>query len=181
LKAQGSGIISYPSLLALGVEDLDALTYFGISMFWRAAVTSWRYLGKDITCRMPPRFQEWMRLFLLNRRPLHGAGLIVAIAAESRHAVTDLVIIPVCTGEVSNEKDEYLIYQFYARGILYKLVIGDLIPISLRTWFTSEPPYPIYLYPMLNDAFIGNALGTLRTWGRTRSLDATVRHLRSRP
>jgi hypothetical protein len=94
----------------------------------------------------------------------------------------DLVVRPVCTGEVSSQKEEYLIYEFYARGIHFKLVIGDLIPQRLKAWFITESPHhPIHQYPMMNDSFIRNAIGTLRMWGRTRSLEATVRHLRACP
>jgi hypothetical protein len=107
--------------------DRDKLVYFALSVFWRASVHIWKQRGgQPITIDLGKTYSEAVRQYLLGQ-------------ARSPANVTVAVIV--CTDSLTQEsffapnrgfRGDYSTYNFAAKGLLFFLTLGKLIPPQIR-------------------------------------------------
>lgn len=98
--------------------DIAALTYFPLSVFWRAAAREWNMRG----AKMPPiqlgPYQEEISLFLL------GKGDFPKNAALSVWVSTKVIPLLVAHFPMSERDENARVHRFYVPGIQFMLAIG---------------------------------------------------------
>jgi hypothetical protein len=115
--------------------DRDRLTYFGLSVFWRASVRVWKQRGgKPITIDLGNFYNESLRKFLLGQTPFPSDVTLTVF---------------VCTDTLTQEsffapnlgyRGEYRTYNFAAKGLLFFMSLGKLIPAGIRRLCTMTGP-----------------------------------------
>lgn len=110
------------------VKDLDvaALTYFPVSVFWRAAAREWNMRGY----KMPPielgSYEEELRLFLL------GKGEFPKNASLTVWVSTKEVPLLVAHFPMSERTENARIHRFYIPGIQFMLALSKQLDESQR-------------------------------------------------
>ena len=122
------GFRSYEGKRILGVE-IDKLAYFGASIFWRAAVRSWK-VGKEKDARLPlGPFQEALRLYLLGKTEIpDGVVQIVTLSTALDELHNRVSVMP----WLFDRKPEYRSYKFIVTGFTFQMFFGMMIPKSIR-------------------------------------------------
>ncbi len=121
--------------------DIKQLVYFGTSVIWRAAVTSWR-LQREV--RQPINIaqasQEELRLYLLGGAFPQNATLTVFI-------ISGIEPLPVALfPEILDEDSARVTYRFYIPGIWFLLLLGKGITNDDRKMcILRSPSHPICL------------------------------------
>lgn len=111
-------------------RGIDKLTYFAVSVFWRAAATEW----KDITdsrqlCFGP--YKEKLRQYLLELCDFpKEAALFVYISESDNSAIADVLNFPVSHNDEGNYHD----HSFMIPGMRFHLLIGKKIPKETTQW-----------------------------------------------
>jgi hypothetical protein len=100
--------------------EVDALTYFAASMFWRASVHKWREC-KQI--HLGP-YQEELRTYLLRQTPFPKHCQLVVSVPETITQFTHITLFPYG----SSSRGSYRIYKLLIRGVGFSLLVGKLIP-----------------------------------------------------
>jgi hypothetical protein len=122
--------------------NIEKLVYFAASVFWRAAVRSWR-LGKETYPKLPMNKDdiEQLRVFLLGKTafPVNAASILY---------VSPSAIPPLSVGypeRVAQESPAY--YRFYVLGLWFLLVMGENLSEDTRKMcILRSPVHPIALY-----------------------------------
>ena len=111
--------------------DMDQLSYFGLSIFWRAAVHRWPSLipGEP---RMEwlffGKYEESIRLFLLNGAPVPpNISLLISVWPWKNPQPPIAFHTP-----VGKRSPDWHSYSFYIPGLDFKLVVGKGISPQLR-------------------------------------------------
>jgi hypothetical protein len=111
--------------------DMERLGYFALSLFWRAAVHSWRTAG-SVSDRLEfGPYEEAMRGYLagMERFPQDTVLFVVVWRGETPPR---FVITPSEQGYAPREKRDFRAYIAYVPGIAFDLLIGKRIPEGLR-------------------------------------------------
>jgi hypothetical protein len=119
--------------------DIDQLSYFGLSIFWRAAVHRWPALNAD-ELRMERlsfnKYEEPIRLFLLNGTPVPpDISLLISVWPYKNPQPPIAFHTP-----VGKRNQDWYSYSFYIPGLDFKLAIGKAISPVLRGMSTLKPP-----------------------------------------
>ena len=106
--------------------DVDYLTYFGASVFWRAAARSWAFLrGEPVRLSLGP-YEEGLRQFLLGVQSFPpGVCLAVILNTDTTY---DCNLYP---PQELQRGDTYRYYQFKIPGLFFQAVVGSKIPRGL--------------------------------------------------
>ena len=111
--------------------DIDQLSYFGMSIFWRAAVLRWPALneGEPRMNRLWfDKYEEPIRLFLLTGAPVPPAiSLLISVWPHKNPLPPIAFHTP-----VGKRNQGWYSYSFYIPGLDFKLAIGREIPPVLR-------------------------------------------------
>lgn len=108
--------------------DIERLTYFAASMFWRAAVYHWKrihdWFNEDQLDLGP--YEEELRLYLLGQKPFPEKGaLVIYVADETPYAGAT------CPNG-GRTFAGYHQFSFHAPGVLFFLLLGQLIPPNIK-------------------------------------------------
>ena len=109
---------------------VERLAYFGVSVFWRAAVHSWTWLhgGTPVRLSLGP-YAERFRRFLLGEQPFpHGVCLFVLLNKDITDATSALY-----APQELERGDTYRHYQLLIPGLFFQVILGAKIPNELRT------------------------------------------------
>jgi hypothetical protein len=125
--------------------DMEALTYFALSVFWRAAVHRWRMpWGTEVRIELGP-YEVPLRRFLLGTGPF-PADMALVIRVSALRTMLEAVIPP-----ESNRQDGYFIHMFQIPGIAFGLSVGRRIPEMVRSLCSAPSPDRfIYIMPELD-------------------------------
>lgn len=109
--------------------DMQKLVYFGISVFWRGSVHHWTTSAEQ---RAPEvrlgALQEPLRKFLLGEGSLpQGTVLLLDV-----WPFEDSKTIPGIWAPRPGDAPECQVYWFCVPGLIYRLFIGDNIPLNVR-------------------------------------------------
>ena len=109
--------------------DLDRLTYFAASMFWRASVHDWR-LGKGQPERIAlGPYEDRLRRYLLGETHFpDGVALFITVSKALDGMHNRLAAFP----WFFNRTREYKSYKCMVPGLTYQMFFGQLIPPGQR-------------------------------------------------
>ena len=105
--------------------DIDRLTYFALSVFWRASVCDPNFgrIKKHRRLSLGP-YQDRLRLYLLGTIGMpHGVVLLVTISTDLDEMKNKVVMMPQLF-----RKEEFHHYQFAMLGLRFDLLCGRSIP-----------------------------------------------------
>jgi hypothetical protein len=113
--------------------DMDKVIYFAASVFWRAAVHSWRRDERLVNIKLGP-YEEEIRLFLLGQAHFPQR---VALHVWVSGLQGDL--LAVIHAPESGRIDNYHTHQFAIPGMVFAITIAAHISDAQRRWATSAP------------------------------------------
>lgn len=104
-------------------EDFDKLCYFGLGIFWKAAVHTWRTGKESINLDLGPYADE-LRRFLMGETPL-AKGICLCIRVSSLHRHSRSIV-----GPDSQNAGGFHCHHFRVLGVSFTLYLGEKIPQS---------------------------------------------------
>lgn len=153
----------YPGSRMPGV-DVEALVYFGISVFWRAGAREWRLHDHSKRLDLGP-YQEDLRLYLMTQGPFpkHAALWINVSPAPEPQLVG---VFP-----HGGRRDEYHQFTFAVPGLAYHLFLGKRMPAVTRVMCSATSPERfIYVSTNLDDFVIHSLASSISRTSPTGSL-----------
>jgi hypothetical protein len=125
---------SYEGLKIPGVA-IDKLSYFGASIFWRAAVRDWS-VGKEKDHRLPlGPFEEMLRRYLMAETGMpDGVVLLVTLSTALDDLHNRVAVMP----WLFNRTPEYRSYKFIVTGLAFQMFFGMMIPKVIRRICTAR-------------------------------------------
>lgn len=133
-QKMGSEFVAYSQRTTPNV-DRNKLGYFALSIFWRASVHVWKRRGEaPITIDVGKSYNESLRQFLVGQAGFPSNVVVYVMA---------------CTDGTSQEcffapslgfKGNYHTYTFQAKGLLFFMTVGKLIPPELINFCTVSGP-----------------------------------------
>ena len=141
--AKANPIVSGPELAAYAganIENIDVekLVYFGLSIFWRAAVHRWTISETASPTKRIPLgpYEDPIRRFLVGEAGFpENTVLMITVWPYAEPRAPLGFHTP-----VSQNKGRFRIHQFYIHGLDFKLAIGKLMHESMRKMCTYNSP-----------------------------------------
>jgi hypothetical protein len=104
--------------------DLEKLVYFGLSIFWRAAVHKWSTTAGQIAEEVDlGAFEEPLREFLLGTGPLPNQNIVLALDVSP-----EVPVFPALHPVVGEQHAGFERLWFYIPGLVFLLWLGQNIP-----------------------------------------------------
>lgn len=123
---------------------MNQLSYFGVSIFWRAGVHRWPALDqndKRMEHLLFGKYEDTMRQFLLDGTPLSDSiSLLISVWPWKKPESPIAFHTP-----VGKRNENWYSYSFYIPGLDFKLVVGKAIPPILQKMSAFAQP-ETYLY-----------------------------------
>lgn len=113
---EGFELFSGVSIAAI---DTDALAYFALSVFWRAAIHQWKSIDGNMEPLNLGTFEEEIRRFLLGGPFPMDVVVTVSVWPTSR-------VLPVAYTPREGEAQDFRVFNFMIPGIEFRLYIGSL-------------------------------------------------------
>jgi hypothetical protein len=128
--------------------DMDKLSYFGATVFWRASVGVWVLAGKRRHfIQLGARYDETLRRYLLGDAPFPSC--MVLWSAVCRTPEPPPVITYPGGERVSDGCDSFYRHTFDISGLSYMLNVGNRVPAHIRdTCVITSPRRHIYFSPI---------------------------------
>ncbi len=104
--------------------DMEALTYFAISVFWRASAHDWGCAEHRLNLGS---YQEEFRQYLLSSAPFPGNAALLIVVSNAT-TLLEIATFPF-GGKVGGM---YHSYQFNIPGVEFTLSLGQRIPDAVR-------------------------------------------------
>ncbi len=121
--------------------DMNSLTYFGLSVFWRATVITWQQQTGPVHIDLGP-YEEPLRLFLLDQVPFPDK-MTYSVRVSSLRDVLQSCLLP-----CSENHGGYHIHQFSIPGVVFGLLVGTAIPAEhFRSCSVRSPERFIAIIP----------------------------------
>jgi len=124
--------------------DMNQLSYFGVSIFWRAGVHRWPALDqndKRMEHLLFGKYEDTMRQFLLDGTPLSDSiSLLISVWPWKKPEPPIAFHTP-----VGKRNEKWYSYSFYIPGLDFKFVVGKAIPPILQKMSALAQPER-YLY-----------------------------------
>lgn len=120
--------------------DVDRLTYFGASVFWRGGLHGWRNVGGHVPIRLDfGRYEDELRLFLLGEGAFPADMVLTVVVTGATEAVPHrAVTFPYLKGR--DPEARYRHYRFVVLGISFELLVGNRIPAAVRALCSVRSP-----------------------------------------
>lgn len=113
--------------------DLEKITYFAMSLFWRAAAHDW---GRQSSKLELGPYEELIRQYLLGVAAFpRNMSLVVTLASDNKNVFTIIPPVPM-------EKNQYRSFLCYLPGVEFMLCVGNRVPWSMESCgitFTDGP------------------------------------------
>jgi hypothetical protein len=137
--------------MAVGV-DIDALTYYALSLAWRGSVTEWRTLRGQVTTASLGRYEELIRKYLAGESNLPG-NVFVVLTVCSDQASQLLVNVPWPVTALGT----YLQIEMLVRGLWFHVLVGHDVPEGLKGLsMQGSPAAPIHLRDCTDQVVLRN-------------------------
>ncbi|MXZ71325.1 MAG: hypothetical protein F4Z04_07445 [Acidobacteria bacterium] len=131
--------------------DIEKLTYFGLSVFWRASVCNPHFgrVKRQHQLRLGP-YQDPLRLYLLGTtRMPKDMVLCVAISAYADELQNTIIAMPYLSS-----KQRYHIYQFAVPGIRFHMLCGRMVPEQFKSHCCSARLGYLYVNERIEDGIL---------------------------
>lgn len=136
--------------------DSDALAYFGMSVFWRAAVHSWRLDERRIGIDLGPYEQTFRRYLMGEAGFPANTALSLLVGSESR--MVEWALNPQSTNE-----NGFHHHNFTIPGITFMLFVGGRLPAEYITAsFAPAEERLIAIHPKAEQWQLSRLIGDLR-------------------
>ena len=116
--------------VAIPEIDTQALVYFGLSVFWRAAAHTWKTPKGDVAIELGP-YEQQLRRFLLDEIPFPRKMVITVRVSD----LGNMFWTP-----VEKNKSEFRVFGFGMLGLEFTLVTGSKIPSEFFALGTAPDP-----------------------------------------
>jgi hypothetical protein len=116
---------AYYSSLGDPPIDMDALVYFGMSVFWRAAAHTWRNASGQLNGIDLGPFEEPIRRFLLGDTFPDNTVVLITVWPTK-------IVLPAAYTPKRGSAPDCHIFNFLVPGIEFKLFAGRRIPNEFR-------------------------------------------------
>lgn len=127
-----------------GIEQ-ERLLYFGVSVFWRAAVVDWRTpLGHYTRLSLQPVILEELRKYLVGIAPFPPSVSLTVVLSASPTPL-QATTLP----NVTYQDKDYRQFDFYMPGIGFTLLSGN-VPEGLKAISISSNPHCVAIDPRLD-------------------------------
>ena len=127
--------------------DPNSITYFRLSVFWRAAVYNWTIGGRPVSIELGP-YREPLRAFLLGAAAFpRSTSLSVFVWAQN----AELMLNP-----HSGNADGYHYHEFTIPGMAFMLFVGGRLQTEhLSTGLAPAQEQYIVIYPKAEELHLG--------------------------
>jgi hypothetical protein len=126
-------IAAYSGISTPGI-DIDKLVYFGVSVFWRAAVTDWSLLDRTLVRISLGPYEDELREFLMGQATFpKNMTLIIYVSSEANPLTASCFPFGVREGT-------YRRYSFNMSGLAFRLSVGKTIPSEVREVCAASSP-----------------------------------------
>jgi len=151
--------------------DVEKLTHFGIGIFWKASVHSWKPGTTDPLIDLGP-YSGQLRGWLRGQMDFPAnVGLWVTVSPPERAQVT-------LNPPMLSKRTEYRTYLLHLLGLIYQLNVGTGIdPMALETCFYRNPEHPIVISHDLTAVL---ERGLVRQFSKARKTDSYLRAKKKR-
>ncbi len=123
--------------------DVSKLSYFAISVFWRAGVTSWSFGEETTRINLGPRYEEAMRMYLLGSSPFPENVVLQVQVANRRDGCVRGMFLP----KEGEKQFGHHRYRLFIPGIAFYLFVGQKVPVANRdVCFATSPKHIITLF-----------------------------------
>jgi hypothetical protein len=111
--------------------DMDKISYFGASVFWRASVGTWSIAGKKRRLiDLGERYAEQLRAFLAGEAEFPRAMVLWAAVCRTAEPPP---VISFPTGEIVGDGfKSYHRHTFNIPGLSFMLFVGNRLPDQIR-------------------------------------------------
>lgn len=124
--------------------DIESLVYFGLSVFWRAAVHRWKTPEGNLKIDLGP-YEEPLRRFLLDEVPFPGNMVITVRVSE----MGNLMWTPVQENHAG-----FHTLTFGMLGLVFNLAVGSKIPPEFYALATTPNPRKLLWRVRNQDEFL---------------------------
>lgn len=148
-----NGVRAYKGREISGI-DIENLTYFGLSIFWRASACNPHFgrVNRQYQLRLGP-YQNALRLYLLGTTEIpEDVVLCVAISAYPDKLRNEIIAMPYLS-----RKQPYRIYQFAVPGIRFHMFCGQMVPEQLKSHCCSARLGYLYVNEGIDDGILKTA------------------------
>jgi hypothetical protein len=128
----------------IGDLNTKALVYFGLSVFWRAAVHNWKTPDGEVGVELGP-YEEPLRLFLLGEQPF-PSNMVITVRISD---LGNLMWVP-----VQKNSAGFHISTFGMLGLVFNLVVGSKIPAEFYAIGTEPNPRKLLWMVRNQDDFL---------------------------
>jgi len=145
-----------------GIQGIDhaALTYFGASVFWRAAAKSWSQAGMRYSALRLGPYAEMLRLYLHDEAPFPTQFVSLNVFVSMREPPLLGMHFPVTEPKRESFRS---VHRFHIPGIQFMMVCGkDLRIDQFRGSIAAAPYHYIFASPFTEDVPAANFLHVLR-------------------
>lgn len=130
--------------------NVEALTCFASSMFWRGSAHQWRIRGRATNGIQLGPYQEQLRTYLLGQTEFPHDCVMWVSVADTRTPIDEFSLTP-----YGGRDHGYHMYKLLVRGVGFHLFVGKRIPAQFRqTCFVRGTGHPIYRTDMLEEALL---------------------------
>ena len=133
--------------------DVAKLAYFGVSVFWRAAVCSWRTPTGVLQLQLGP-YEEAFRQYLGGGSVFPpNAALWVTVSASEEPP--EVIFAPAML-----RRETYRQFRFVIQGITFQLFTGARIPPMIRnSCLVHSPGNLLFFASLVDEAWLFEVLG----------------------
>jgi hypothetical protein len=130
---------NYPDII-----NIRDLTYFAISIFWRASIYPWND-DKTIPVKLGP-YGEVFRQYLMLEKPF-PSNTALSIILRKKSKISGLTYFP-----IGSNFNGYHLYQFVIPGLAFILYVGNKVPKHCQDFcFVNGKGNPIFLPTQFDD------------------------------
>lgn len=126
------------SCAAIPNVDVQKLTHFALSVFWRTAVYPWS--GAEYQIDLGKRYESEIRAFLLGTSEFPANAVLTVWVADSE--MPDSLFCAPYGGRWQH----CFQYEFFMQGVLFRLLLGSKLPLNFRQMcFVRSPEHLVLL------------------------------------
>jgi hypothetical protein len=143
-----------------GVQGIDhaKITYYAASIFWRAAVHKWKVGREIITPIDLGPYEENIRLFLREGRPL-SPHIYLSVWLSDRDQPLAISGVPT----TRHFEGGGIMHRMNIPGIAFLLTIGKKVSHGVaQTCFIHAPGHPVFVSRYVDDQLISNLIATVK-------------------
>ncbi len=118
---------------------IDDLSYFAVSVFWRSSATDWQ-IGDHKLPRptFGPKYMAAFSEYLLGNAGFPSDVSLLIEVCDGPTTAANMLIFPIGTVAAGYDR-----YDFMVPGVLFRLFVGENIPVELRSCCIVTGDHPV--------------------------------------